>query len=69
MGTGRNWILFRIHGNNCPCLISESDTVQVADYSKYDMSAFCEEAKKAHHDEQFPLDLRAAYNMGVELSK
>ena len=45
------------------------DTVQVADYSKYDMSAFSEEAKKAHHDQQFPLDLQAAFNMGVELSK
>ena len=45
------------------------DTVQVADYSKYDMSAFSEEAKKAHHDAQFPIDLQAAFNMGADLSK
>ena len=45
------------------------DTVQVADYSKYDMSAFSEEEKKAHHDRQFPFDLQAAFAMGAELGR
>ena len=45
------------------------DTMQVADYSKYDMSAFSEEEKKAHHDAQFPADLEEAFKMGAELSR
>ena len=44
------------------------DTVQVSDYSKYAMGRFSEENKKAHREEQFPLDLEAAFRMGAELS-
>lgn len=45
------------------------DTLQVSDYSKYDMSMFCEEAKRKHHEEQFPLDRKAAFEMGAEMNQ
>ena len=45
------------------------DTLQVNDYSKYAMGAFSEEAKRAHHDTQFPIDLQECFKMGAELSK
>ena len=45
------------------------DTVQVKDYSKYSMGLFSEEAKRARHDSQFPLDLESAFRMGAELGK
>ncbi|MBR3195081.1 MAG: flavodoxin family protein [Clostridia bacterium] len=45
------------------------DTVQVSDYSKYNMAAFNEEYKKAQRDEQFPADLKAAFDLGAELSR
>ena len=45
------------------------DTVQVADYSKFDMQAFDETQKKQHHEEQFPVDLQEAFEMGAELSR
>ena len=44
------------------------DTLQVNDYSKYDMGLFNEEAKRAHREAQFPKDLEAAYAMGAELA-
>lgn len=45
------------------------DTLQVRDYGKFSMGAFDEEAKKARHEAQFPVDLEECYKMGVELSK
>ena len=45
------------------------DTVQVKDYSKYSMGSFSEEAKKAHHDEQFPIDKAECFKMGAEMNK
>lgn len=45
------------------------DTVQVSDYSKYNMQAFDPDHKKRQHDAQFPTDLKEAFRMGVELSK
>ena len=44
------------------------DTLQVNDYSRYDMGLFNEEAKRAHREQQFPKDLGAAFSMGAELS-
>lgn len=44
------------------------DTLQVADYSKYDMASFSEEHKKAVREKQFPLDLEKAFEMGARLS-
>ncbi|MGI6721861.1 MAG: flavodoxin family protein [Anaerovoracaceae bacterium] len=45
------------------------DTLQVKDYSKYDMALFNEESKRAHREEQFPIDLKKCCEMGAELSK
>ena len=42
------------------------DTLQVSDYGKYDM--FDEVHKKEQHEKQFPLDLKAAYEMGVKFN-
>lgn len=47
-----------------PCF----NTLQVHDYSKFNMASFSEEAKKKHHDEHFSLDLKKAYERGVLLS-
>ena len=44
------------------------NTLQVSDYSKFNMSGFDESAKKKTHDELFPVDLQNAYNLGLELS-
>ncbi len=43
------------------------DTLQVTDYSKYNMASFSEDHKKAVHDKQFPVDLKNAFEMGVRL--
>ena len=43
------------------------DTLQVKDYSKFNMAGFDAEHKKAHHEKQFPLDLEKARQMGAEL--
>lgn len=45
------------------------DTLQVKDYSRYDMGIFSEEEKKAHREAQFPTDMAECYRMGVEMSK
>ncbi len=45
-----------------------SNTMQFDDYSKYASSMFDPAAKKAHHDEHFPLDCEAAYRFGAELA-
>ena len=41
------------------------DTVQVDDYSKYEMAGFSEEHKKAFHEEDFPKMLELAFNIGA----
>ena len=43
------------------------DTLQVRDYSKFNMAGFDEAHKKAHHEKQFPMDLEKARQMGKEL--
>ena len=43
------------------------DTLQVNDYSKYDMANFSEEKKRAHREEQFPEDLKACFALGAKL--
>lgn len=45
------------------------NTLQVKDYSKYRMDAFNEEDKKLHRENNFPIDLENAFNIGAELSK
>lgn len=45
------------------------DTLQVKNYSIYDMAYFNEEAKLKHRAEQFHKDLQEAFNLGVKLGK
>lgn len=45
------------------------DTLQVEDYSKYDMASFDEGHKRDVHNEQFSADLERAFAMGTELSR
>ena len=45
------------------------NTLQVADYSKFNMSSFDEASKRAVHKEQFPRDLQNAYEIGERLSR
>ena len=40
------------------------DTLQVKDYSRYDMGYFDEAAKKAYREAQFPADLAACFELG-----
>ena len=44
------------------------DTLQVADYSKFDMASFSEEHKREVRKKQFPLDMEKAFEMGARLS-
>ncbi|WP_455537807.1 flavodoxin family protein [Terrisporobacter sp.] len=48
-----------------PCF----DTLQVKDYSKYEMGAWNEQNKKEVHEKEFPKNLKDAFNIGAELSK
>ena len=60
--------LFRRFGGKVevlPCF----DTLQVKDYSRYDMAAWDEEHKKKHHEEQFPIDLEKAFRLGAEMAR
>ena len=45
------------------------DTLQVKDYSRYDMGYFSEESKRNHRDRQFPTALAECFELGAELSK
>ena len=42
------------------------DTYQFTDYARYDVNMFPEEAKRKTLEEQFPIDLENAYNLGVK---
>lgn len=44
------------------------NTLQVKDYSKFDMSSFNKEEKKLVHDMLFPEELKGAYKLGARLS-
>ena len=44
------------------------NTLQVNDYSKYEMGMFNEEDKIQFNKKQFPIDLDEAFKMGVNLS-
>lgn len=45
-------------------IIPVADTLQVKDYSKYEMKGFSEEHKKAVHENDFPKALQKAYEVG-----
>ena len=44
------------------------DTLQVNDYSKFNMASFNEAHKKEMREKQFPKDLENAFTMGARLS-
>ena len=48
-------------------LLYVNDTYQFSDYSRYDVNMFSEKSKKKHSDEQFPVDLKKAYELGKRL--
>jgi len=43
------------------------DTYQFSDYSRYAAGVFDPEHKRKHHDEQFPIDMQKAYDLGKRL--
>ena len=45
------------------------DTLQVKDYSRFNMAGFDEAHKKQMRETQFPRDLERAFSMGVELGR
>lgn len=47
--------------------LKATDTLQFDDYSKYASSMFDPEHKRRRHDTQFPLDCKAAYELGASL--
>ena len=49
------------------CLYPCHDTLQVADYSKYNMASFDAERKKLSREKNFPRDLENAYQIGQRL--
>lgn len=59
---------FKTLNGNVEVLIC-CDTLQVNDYSKFNMAGFDEEHKKFMRKTQFPKDLEAAYQLGVRLAK
>lgn len=50
------------------CLYPCHNTLQVSDYSKFNMGSFNEDVKKSAHKENFPKDLENAYIIGKRLS-
>ncbi len=46
-----------------------ADTLQFDDYSRYHAAGFNESEKRSHHEEQFPKDKAAAFEIGVRLAK
>lgn len=45
------------------------DTLQFEDYSKFAAGSFNEEHKRKVHEEQFPKDLQAAYDIGFRMMR
>ena len=45
------------------------DTLQVADYSRYNMAGFNEAHKREMRETQFPQDLEAAFSLGARLGR
>ena len=44
------------------------NTLQVSDYSKFDMASFSEDKKRKSREECFPIDLENAFQLGKKLS-
>ena len=45
------------------------DTLQVNDYSKFNMAGFSEKRKKEMREKQFPVDLEEAFRLGERLAR
>lgn len=52
-----------------PLVLYSNNTYQFDDYSKYEASAFSEEAKLEHQKIQFPIDCQKAFEIGTNLIK
>ena len=48
-------------------ILPSYDTLQVKDYSKYELSFFDEKHKKQFHEDNFPKDIKKAYELGRRL--
>ena len=57
--------LGRIYGYNE--LLYSCETYQFSDYSRYDANMFPEEERRRHREEQFPVDLAKARDLGYRL--
>ena len=57
----------RLYGHNE--ILYSCETLQVKDYSRYDMNMFSEEQRKEHHETQFSIDLQNAYDLGKRLAE
>ncbi|KAH0795896.1 flavodoxin family protein [Histomonas meleagridis] len=53
---------------NCEA-VRAFDTLQCNDYKKYHIETMSEEHKRKVHEEQFPIDLQKAYDLGVKLAR
>ena len=66
-----NWIILMAAGRVAVFGASETlyacNTYQFADYSRYDMTIFTEEEKRAHSDAHFETDLANARALGQRL--
>ena len=49
--------------------VAACETLQVSDYSKYSMGMFNEAERKEIRENQFPEDLKAAFDLGASLSR
>lgn len=57
----------RLYGYNE--ILCSYETLQVNDYSRYDMNLFSEEQRRERHDTQFPIDLENAFELGKRLTE
>lgn len=56
------------HIFRAPRRICAYNTYQFKDYSKYKVEVFDEEQKKQYHDKIFPVELREAFSLGMEMA-
>ena len=52
-----------------PKVMYSCDTYQFDDYAKYKADGFSEPAKAKHRAEQFPIDLKEAFDLGAAMAK
>lgn len=55
--------LFRAVLNGTSQSVAACDTLQVSNYDKFAMKGMNEQAKREHREQQFPIDLKNAYNL------